>query len=171
MPARRAVVLAAAMLAGASCGPELTVGDVAGGAGGTMTTGGAGGGAGGGGVACPGDRYVVVDRGTGSCNDSSGLVEDTATGLLWDRYPGYSEAGWNQAQADAYCQAQGARLPTKDEALAISGANQDSCVFPCIWSTWTSTSAGAGSAWVVSHGGDTEAGDVGGYDIIVLCVR
>ena len=157
----------------------------AGGAGqGGSSTAGAGGGAGGSGGAggcknatggpAPSGRYTVVDLGTGCDNfvfDGSGQVEDTTTGLVWDRYMYYPAQGLNQAQAEAFCQGQGARLPTKDEALAISGASYDTCAWPCTWGTWTSTAPGAGLAWHVNHVGGAGQHDVGDNVNGVLCVR
>lgn len=97
-------------------------------------------------------------------------MKDTSTGLVWDRYAYYIGPVGNQAQADAFCQGQGARLPTKDEALAISGASDKVCAWPCLWSTWTSTPAGAGLAWVVDQSGAREV-DVDYAVGYVLCVR
>ena len=132
----------------------------------------------------PAGRYEVVDPGTGHCAqnpqdlsglDGSGQVKDTTTGLVWDRYPRGFIPGIHRAQADAFCQGQGARLPTKDEALAISGASHDSCAWPCPWITWTSTSAGAaapGWGWWVNFDGNPGQGDPGTSSIGgVLCVR
>ena len=41
-------------------------------------------------------------------------------------------------EAKTYCTGRGMRLPTKDEALAISGTSYASCAFGK-WGTWTST--------------------------------
>ena len=134
-------------------------------------SGGDAGSGGGAGVSCPGERYVVLDSGTGDCNalDGSGRVQDTTTGLVWNRASyNPNSGGQTQEVPDAFCQGQGARLPTKDEALAISGDSYDLCAFPCGWWTWTST--GSGQAWYVSSYGGTHAYDVGSYGD-VLCVR
>ena len=144
------------------------------GTGGTGTggtgTGGTGTGGTGTGSGCPGGRYVVLDAGVGP-RDGSGQVKDTSTGLVWDRFP-YDDQGnyLTQAQAIAYCQGKGARLPTKDEALGISGVSYDACAWPGGWYTWTSTSAGAGLAWSVDDDGSTSQDDVGDSDG-ALCVR
>ena len=87
----------------------------------------------------PAGRYVVLDPGTGICgpSDGTGRVKDTTTGLVWNRTD-YELGSGSQADADLFCRLQagpGARLPTKDEALAISGDSFDVCAFPCGWRT------------------------------------
>ncbi len=75
-------------------------------------------------------------------NNDGGLATDNLSGLSWtraqatDNMPG---AQFTQASAINYCQGLGMRIPTRDEALAISGTSAASCAFPVFWSTWTST--------------------------------
>jgi hypothetical protein len=118
-------------------------------------------------------HFTILDPGTGSCSfagsDGSGRVRDDATGLVWNRYPRFAAAGMTQAQAAAYCEADGARLPTLDEATSISGPRYDSCVFPCGYSTWTTTSIGV-EAYVAWMSGASLAA-VSGIVDYVLCVR
>ena len=115
-------------------------------------------------------RYVVLQQPTsGDNDDGSGLVRDTRTGLTWMSKP-YAGA-FNQAQAASYCQSKGMRLPTKDEARGIAGENWETCAFPSHWWAWSSTSAGSGRAWVVSHYGNAIEPDVGYSIDSVLCVR
>ncbi len=168
------VGLAAMMACSTGSDPMPKDQETAGTTGGTGTggtgTGGTGTGGTGTGSGCPGGRYVVLDAGVGP-RDGSGQVKDTSTGLVWDRFP-YDDQGnyLTQAQAIAYCQGKGARLPTKDEALGISGVSYDACAWPGGWYTWTSTSAGAGLAWSVDDDGSTSQDDVGDSDG-ALCVR
>ncbi len=163
------VGLAAMMACSTGSDPMPKDQETAGTTGGTGT-GGTGTGGTGTGSGCPGGRYVVLDAGVGP-RDGSGQVKDTSTGLVWDRFP-YDDQGnyLTQAQAIAYCQGKGARLPTKDEALGISGVSYDACAWPGGWYTWTSTSAGAGLAWSVDDDGSTSQDDVGDSDG-ALCVR
>ena len=120
---------------------------------------------------CGSGRYAVLEPGTsGDAKDGSGLVRDTRTGLTWMRHV-YTTSGLTQAAAQGYCQRKGMRLPTKDEALGIAESNRETCAFPESWHTWTSTSAGSGQAWGVSHHGYTFASDVGSVNSVVLCVR
>jgi hypothetical protein len=106
-----------------------------------------------------------------SCNpgyfvsDSSnpGLVLDTATGLEWRRK---SQCCYTQPDSETYCQSLGMRLPTKDEALAITPAN---ACWPEGWATWTSTVSGPGRWWRVRSDGGT--GDFGDGRDSTLCVR
>lgn len=137
--------------------------------GGGTTTSSPQGGAGGAGLVCPGSRYEVTDPGSAACTvkDGSGLVLDHTTKLVWARKVA---AGQTQAQAEAYCQTQGARLPTRDEARGIAGDNYDACAFPCDWETWTSTPAAAGEAWVVHRHGYSYNDGVDSSNT-VLCVR
>ena len=163
------VGLAAMMACSTGSDPMPKDQETAGTTGGTGT-GGTGTGGTGTGSGCPGGRYVVLDAGVGP-RDGSGQVKDTSTGLVWDRFP-YDDQGnyLTQAQAIAYCQGKGARLPTKDEALGISGVSYDACAWSGGWYTWTSTSAGAGLAWYVFSYGDAVRLDVGdSHD--ALCVR
>ena len=163
------VGLAAMMACSTGSDPMPKDQETAGTTGGTGT-GGTGTGGTGTGSGCPGGRYVVLDAGVGP-RDGSGQVKDTSTGLVWDRFP-YDDQGnyLTQAQAIAYCQGKGARLPTKDEALGISGVSYHACAWPGGWYTWTSTSAGAGLAWDVYNLGHTPQDDVGNF-VNALCVR
>ncbi len=81
------------------------------------------------------ERYTV-----NASNPS--LVNDNLLGLTWtrtivtDTAPGSQFTG---VSAAAYCSSIKMRLPSKSEALGISGNNNASCAFPGAWSTWTST--------------------------------
>ena len=114
----------------------------------------------------PAGRYSVLDPGTGPYG-ASGIVLDNTTGLKWARY--YYPFLLDQASASSYCQSLGARLPTKGEALAITGVNYDSCAWPVGWETWTSTSAGAPFAWVVGVNGAVAVNVATGD--LTICVR
>ncbi len=134
------------------------------------------------GTTCPGGRYLILDPGD---KLGTGLVKDTTTNLTWDR-SSYSLGGSGSSLSDDafYCQSvRNARLPTKDEAVAIAGANFDVCAWPVGWLTWTSTSSGStpggeGMAWYVPDG-DINMGSNGGspveysveYNGEALCVR
>jgi hypothetical protein len=130
-------------------------------------------------------RYEVVEEGSplasnadGKCPtmapcDGSGLVTDTTTARAWVRFAFFPSAGTQtQAQADAYCVGKGAgwRLPTKDEALAITGASYCLRAWPNGWQTWTSGLDAAGKATVVSHLGYTVQLDPATSGT-ALCVR
>jgi flavin reductase (DIM6/NTAB) family NADH-FMN oxidoreductase RutF len=73
------------------------------------------------------------------------------------------------AKASEYCKTQGMRLPTATEMIGITGANHDSCVFPCSWFAWTSSSD-SGKMLVVQDSG-AMAEDVPSDNHDVLCVR
>ena len=60
------------------------------------------------------------------------------------------------------------RLPTKDEALAITPT--DSCAWANGWATWTSTVSGPSRWWFVFSDGDALVSD-GDGDYYTLCVR
>lgn len=78
------------------------------------------------------DRYTTV---TGSKT-----VTDTLSGLQWDRVQrGLADQGaqFTQSKAILACAADGMRLPTIDEALAIAGQNYSTAAFPGAWTTWT----------------------------------
>lgn len=125
-------------------------------------------------------RYQVIDAGTGTLADAgpamdgSGLVLDTTTGLTWLRnayYPAFPP-GQNWEQATSYCQGRGMRLPTKDEVLAIAGAQYCQSAWPARWGTWTSTPSSAGVAWTVGLDGDArESYTDGALVASALCVR
>ncbi len=69
-------------------------------------------------------------------------VIDNLSSLQWSRTEYTLTAAGSQLTqplAAAYCANLGKRLPTVDEALAISGTNSASCAFPKAWNTWTST--------------------------------
>ena len=78
------------------------------------------------------DRYTSA---TGS-----NLVTDNLSGLQWDRVQrGFTDQGaqFTQSVAVQECAKDGMRLPTVDEALAISGQSYSSEAFPGAWNTWT----------------------------------
>jgi beta-galactosidase len=70
------------------------------------------------------------------------LVLDNLLGLTWTRTVQTDTAAGSQftgLNAATYCSSLNMRVPTKSEALSISGNNNASCAFPGAWSTWTST--------------------------------
>jgi beta-galactosidase len=74
--------------------------------------------------------------------NSADLALDNLSGLIWTNTPKTDNAAgaqFTQVSAINYCQSLGMRIPTRDEALAISGSAGSSCAFPAFWSTWTST--------------------------------
>jgi hypothetical protein len=81
-------------------------------------------------------------------------VVDTRANLEWLRVA-YLPANGVQTQADAvtFCASLGMLLPTRTEAASIAGASLCRAAWPMAWSTWTSTSSGLGSAWVVRDDG------------------
>jgi hypothetical protein len=119
-------------------------------------------------LACARYRIVAADAGVG-------LVEDTATGLVWMRtpyYPGYPP-GQKVVQASEHCMALGLRLPTLAEAQAITPRCRDA--WPAPWFTWTSSISDAGQVLGMLHDGFVSSygagydGRYGNGD--VLCVR
>ena len=113
------------------------------------------------------ERFSVVDTAT---------VKDNITGLLWKRQQytlADSGAQFTQPLAAAYCSNMGWRLPTKDEALAISGTNAASCAFPAAWNTWTSTSyeKDATYAYWVSSTGTSNIGVATNFPGWALCTQ
>jgi beta-galactosidase len=104
-------------------------------------------------AACGGstERYTVLSPTT---------IVDNLSQLEWSRteytLSTGSGAQLTQPLAAQYCAASGMRLPTQDEALAISSANSASCAFPQAWNTWTSTYNPQNNTyayWVASTGG------------------
>ncbi|GAB7129168.1 hypothetical protein JCM19000A_36760 [Silvimonas sp. JCM 19000] len=115
------------------------------------------------------ERYTVIDPAT---------VKDNVTGLTWKRQQytlSDSGAQFTQPLATAYCANMGGgwRLPTKDEALAISGANASTCAFPAAWNTWTSTSYEQDStyAYWVSSTGTSNIGVATNFPGWALCTQ
>jgi beta-galactosidase len=114
------------------------------------------------------ERYTVLNSST---------VFDNLSGLTWARSQ-YTLTGqgsqFTQPLAAQYCAQQGMRLPTVDEALAISGANAASCAFPNGWSTWTSTSDPqiSGQAfWVSSASGTATSAVANNFPGWALCTN
>jgi hypothetical protein len=101
---------------------------------------------------------------------NAGLVRDNVTELVWmaDSVGG-GEPPQHQATAASYCAGRGMRLPTEDEALALV-MNYAPCAFGQ-WSTWTSTAAAAGDAWVVDYLGDSSPQLADNFPSAVLCVK
>ena len=81
------------------------------------------------------ERYTVN-------SSNPNLVVDNLLGLTWtrtiktDTTPGSQFTGVSAAN---YCSSINMRLPSKAEALSISGNNNASCAFAGVWNTWTST--------------------------------
>jgi hypothetical protein len=113
-------------------------------------------------------RYTVF----GDAGANAGLVQDNTTGLIWMSNSVGGEQTQEQTQSDAatYCAGIGMRLPTENEALGIAAANYAPCAFGQ-WSTWTSTAAGTGDAWVVDYLADTSPQLADNFPSAVLCVR
>ena len=115
------------------------------------------------------ERYTLL---TGS---DTGLVRDNTTGLVWmrDAYsaPNNPEPPRGQ-EAQSYCTGRGMRLPTKEEALAISGASYAPCAFAA-WATWTSTpgTQGAKYWYIVDYLGEAYEQLNDNYPNAVLCVQ
>ncbi len=98
----------------------------------------------------------------------SGLVLDTRTGLRWLRFRG--PVGQTRAQAKAYCADRGLRLPTSEEAGAISEAAYCKEAWPEGWSTWTAIAGADGKEPYAYHSGKSEPVRVD-YRRDALCVR
>ncbi|WMJ70182.1 discoidin domain-containing protein [Stenotrophomonas sp. 24(2023)] len=111
------------------------------------------------------ERYSVVDQ---------GHVRDNQTTLLWNRahFTLTGDQQLTQAKAALYCRDQGARLPTREEAVSISGRNAASCAFPKAWKTWTSNNVPGDDrlAYWVSSGGDVNVGTADNLPGWALCV-
>lgn len=117
------------------------------------------------------ERYQVIDAGTGgSPHDGSGLVRDQQTHLSWTRND-HQAARLTRAGAEGFCHSRGMRLPTKDEALGISGPGNDKCAFPSSWYTWTSSDVKPGVVWSVSYTGVTVPSSAEKGWNSVMCVR
>jgi hypothetical protein len=82
---------------------------------------------------------------------------------------GGGEPPQTQTDASTACGHRGMRLPTKDEAVALA-ASYASCAFGQ-WSTWTSTTAAGGDAWVVDYMGDASPQLADNFPSAVLCVN
>jgi hypothetical protein len=112
----------------------------------------------------PPARYTVL------AGADAGLVRDNVTELVWmANSAGGGEPPQTQSDAANYCSGRGMRLPTKDEATALAAAYA-TCAFGQ-WSTWTSTAAGAGDAWVIDYAGDASPQLADNFPSAVLCVR
>ncbi|GGP27911.1 hypothetical protein GCM10010971_37300 [Silvimonas amylolytica] len=109
------------------------------------------------------ERYTIVDTAN---------VHDNQTGLTWKRAQyTYTTQGaqFTQQVAAGYCASQNTRLPTKDEALAISGANAASCAFPSPWNTWTSTNQDSTYSYWVSSAGNASVAVANNFPGWALC--
>jgi hypothetical protein len=92
------------------------------------------------------------------------------TELVWmGNSVGGGEPPQTQTDAATYCTDRGMRLPTESEALALAAAYAP-CAFGQ-WSTWTSTVASAGDAWVIDYAGDASPQLADNFPSAVLCVR
>jgi hypothetical protein len=112
------------------------------------------------------ERYTVLNPGE---------VKDTGSTLVWNRKQyTLTEAGaqFTQQAAQAWCEAQGKRLPTRDEALSIAGNNSAACAFPAKWTTWTSTLLPTDSrqAYLITSAGEDQQGLIDNAPGWVLCV-
>ncbi len=101
------------------------------------------------------ERYTV--------NAGNNTVLDNLSGLTWMRAEYTLTAAGSQltqSLAAAYCQSNNMRLPTEDEALAISGTSASTCAFPAPWHTWSSTdyATDATYAWTVDSTGNAVIG-------------
>ncbi|WP_341679255.1 discoidin domain-containing protein [Niveibacterium sp. SC-1] len=113
------------------------------------------------------ERFTIVDADN---------VTDNATKLSWKRkvYTLTDQgAQFTQPLADQYCQSIGMRLPTKDEALAISGDNFAACAFPSAWNTWSSNYLETDHqyAYWVSWQGKANLGVATNFPGWALCVK
>ncbi|WP_144312351.1 discoidin domain-containing protein [Terriglobus saanensis] len=106
----------------------------------------------------------------------STLVLDNLSGLTWKNTPkttdNSADGQFTQVSAINYCQTLGMRIPTKDEALAISGSSGPSCAFPTFWATWTSTDdpVDATRAVIIDSTGGVSAGIKDNSPGSTLCV-
>ena len=104
-------------------------------------------------------------------------VLDNLSALSWKRaeftYDPGAGTQLTQPLAAQYCANMGMRLPTKDEALAISGTQSVSCAFPAAWNTWTSTAVPgqSGYAYTVSSQGDLGTGLTTNLPGWALCTK
>jgi len=113
------------------------------------------------------ERYSLIDVDT---------VRDNLSQLEWSRVPhSFTDQGaqFTQPVATAYCAGIGMRLPTMDEAKAISGANAATSAFPIQWNTWTSDvdPTDATYAYTVSSAGDVNRVVANNFPGQALCVR
>jgi beta-galactosidase len=115
------------------------------------------------------ERYTIN-------NSNTALLLDNLSNLTWSRSEftlADSGAQFTQSSAITHCAAQGMRIPTRDEAIAISGANAASCAFPNPWSTWTSTVDPNDStrAYTVSSAGAVDFSIIDNSPGGVLCTQ
>ena len=113
------------------------------------------------------ERYTVS-----SSNPT--LVTDNLLGLIWTRTVKTDTTAGSQftgVDAAAYCTSLNMRVPTKAEALGISGNNDASCAFPGTWSTWTSTvdPDNASESAIVNFDGSTSWNVTNNYPGQTLC--
>ena len=102
------------------------------------------------------------------------LVTDNLSGLSWTRTIETNTATGSQftgIDAASYCTGINMRLPTKPEALSISGNNNASCAFPGVWSTWTSTvdPADSSETAIVNFDGSTSWNVTNNFPGQTLC--
>ena len=80
------------------------------------------------GAGCGDVGFTVAERWRRFKAEKNGTVRDTTTGVLWKASDNGGDTDWESAKK--YCQAQGARLPGRDELKALhdeSGALYTSC--------------------------------------------
>ena len=116
-------------------------------------------------------RYVVEDPGSGVGESATGLVHDTETNLRWLRFGSPYMRG--HADALAYCQRKGMRLPTREEALKIGSGRFCREAWPLGWQTWTGCGDSSGRVWAVRYDGREWEKSVvdDGSGVPVLCVE
>ena len=117
---------------------------------------------------------AITDRYTSATGST--LVTDNLSGLQWDRVQrGFADQGaqFTQSIAIQTCAQDGMRLPTVDEALAISGQHYSSAAFPGAWNTWTDGKdpTDATFAFQVSSLGDIRREVAENNPGHVLCVK
>ncbi len=105
---------------------------------------------------------------------NSNLVLDNLLNLTWTRTIETNTAVGSQftgVSAANYCASINMRLPTKAEAVSISGNNNATCAFPGTWSTWTSTVNPADSTEtaIVSFNGNVTQNVTVNYPGATLC--
>lgn len=106
------------------------------------------------------------------------LVQDTRTGLVWDRF--VQQSFHTHDEASAICAQKGARLPTRAELLALRQQDADdacqlsSCGFygaRCLTIQCGSEISGTDSHWGVAMAGGSLVQVPQGQAEALLCVR
>ncbi|MBN2529123.1 MAG: hypothetical protein JXR76_22225 [Deltaproteobacteria bacterium] len=82
-------------------------------------------------------QFIVVDAGSGKCDDGTGVVFDRNTNVTWMRTINMPLDGLSWPEADEFCRSKGMRLPSPNMVWNITQSERFKEAFPCEWESWT----------------------------------